>query len=96
MSIANQRIPVLVTATEKSQIAMRAKRAGLSVGEYMRRAAESYSPTEDEQALSAVIDQMLKATDRAESSIDGAIAFIEASNTRIAEMEAKHKKRGAG
>jgi hypothetical protein len=41
---------------------------------------------------------MLKATDRAESSIDGAIAFIEASNTRIAEMEAKHKnkKRGAG
>lgn len=96
MSTANQRIPVLVTATEKSQIAARAKRAGLSVGEYMRRAAESYSPAEDEQALIAIIDQMLKAADRAENSIDGAIAFIEASNRRIAEMEAGHKMKSAG
>ena len=96
MSATDQRIPVLVTATEKSQIAKRAKRAGISVGEYMRRAAESYSPPEDEQALNAVIDQMLKATDHAESAIDGAIDFIEASNKRIAAMEAKHKKRSAG
>lgn len=95
MSTANQRIPVLVTTSEKSRIATRAKKAGLSVGEYMRRAAESYSPTEDEQALSAMIDQMLKATDRAESSIDNAIAFIDASNTRIAAMEVKHKQKDA-
>lgn len=92
MSAANQRIPVLVTAAEKSWIAKRAKKSGLSVGEYMRRAAASYSPSEDESALSAMIDQMLKATDRAENAIDDAIAFVESSNKRIARMEAKRKK----
>lgn len=92
MSTADQRIPVLVTATEKALIAKRAKKAGLSVGEYMRRAAESYSTSEDEQALTAMMDQMLKATDRAESAIDDAVAFINASNQRIAEMETKREK----
>ncbi len=92
MSTANQRIPVLVTAAEKTRIAKRAKKNGLSVGEYMRRAAASYSPAEDENALIAMIDQMLKATDRAENAIDDAITFVESSNKRIAEMEAKHRK----
>lgn len=58
----------------------------------MRRAAASYSPAEDENALIAMIDQMLKATDRAENAIDDAITFVESSNKRIAEMEAKHRK----
>ncbi len=95
MSIANQRIPVLVTAAEKSQIAKRAKKAGLSMGEYMRRAAQSYSPSEDEKALSAMIDEMLLATERAENAIDEAIAFVEASNKRIAKMEAQRKRKVA-
>ncbi len=92
MSTANQRIPVLVTAAEKTRIAKRAKQTGLSVGEYMRRAAASYSPSEDDSTLIAMIDQMLKATDRAENAIDDAMAFVESSNKRIARMEAKHKK----
>ena len=92
MSTANQRIPVLVTAAEKTRIAKRAKQTGLSVGEYMRRAAASYSPSEDDSTLIAMIDPMLKATDRAENAIDDAMAFVESSNKRIARMEAKHKK----
>lgn len=92
MSTADQRIPVLVTAAEKALISKRAKKAGLSVGEYMRRAAESYSTREDEQALTAMMDQMLKATDRAESAIDDAVAFIKASNQRIADMETSREK----
>lgn len=93
MSTANQRIPVLVTATEKSQIAKRAKKAGLSMGEYLRRAAASYNTSEDEAALEAIIEQMLKATENAETAIDDAIAFIAESNKRIDKMEAQHKKR---
>jgi hypothetical protein len=92
MSTANQRIPVLVTATEKSQIAKRAKKAGLSMGEYLRRAAASYNTSEDEAALEAIIEQMLKATENAETAIDDAIAFIAESNKRIDKMEAQHKK----
>lgn len=95
MSVANQRIPVLVTATEKTLIAKRAKKSGLSVGEYMRRAAQSYSPTEDETALGAMIDEMMKATDRAEKSIDDVLDYVAQSNERIAEMENVPKKKTA-
>ncbi len=95
MSIANQRIPVLVTSTEKTKIGKLAKKAGISVGEFMRRAAKSYNSEEDEKALSAMIDQMLKATDRAEKAIDDTITFVEASNKRIKKMEAQGKKKVA-
>lgn len=70
MSAANQRITVLVTATERTRIAKLAKKTGLSMGEYMRRAAASYKPPDDDKMMSAMIDQMLKATDNAEKAID--------------------------
>lgn len=90
MSTANQRIPVLVTTKEKTQIAKAAKKAGVSMGEYLRRAAASYDTAEDETALEAMIEQMLKATASAEAAIDDAIAFVEESNQRIAEKERRH------
>ena len=93
MSTANQRIPVLVTDKEKAQIAKKAKKAGLSMGEYLRRAAASYDTAEDEAALESMIDQMLKATASAEAAIDDAIEFVEDSNQRIAEKEQQHKSR---
>lgn len=51
MATATERIPVLVTASEKSQIAEKAKNAGLSMGEYLRRAAASFQYSEDEELL---------------------------------------------
>lgn len=93
MSTANQRIPVLVTKKEKAQIAKAAKGAGLSMGEYLRRAAASYTTAEDDAALEAMIDQMLKATASAEAAIDDAIAFVDASLQRIEEYEQKHQTR---
>ncbi|MGD8592649.1 MAG: hypothetical protein PVF82_07440 [Gammaproteobacteria bacterium] len=92
MATANERIPVLVTKAEKTKIAKQAKKAGVSVSEYLRRAAASYNPSEDEEALSAMIDQMLKATERAEAAIDDAIDFVAESNKRIEKMETQHKK----
>ena len=38
MATATERIPVLVTAEEKEHIAKMAKSAGLSMGEFLRRA----------------------------------------------------------
>ena len=91
MAIASARIPVLVTPREKAAIVQRAKAAGVSVGEYLRRAAQSFTPSEDEKALAGMIDQMLKTTAQANRAIDDALAFVEASNRRIAVMEKKHK-----
>ena len=91
MTIATARVPVLMTAKEKAQIARKAKEAGVSMGEYLRRAAESFRPSEDDKALEAMIDQMLKATERADQAIEDALTFIDASNRRIAKMESERK-----
>ena len=50
MSVANERIPVLVSRQEKAEIAKKAKAAGLSMGEYLRRGAKAYrsSSADDE------------------------------------------------
>ena len=89
MATATERIPVLVTAKEKSQIALMAKNAGISMGELLRRAVSSYRPSEDDRVLEGMIDQMNKTTSQANTAIDKALAFVDASNKRIARLEQK-------
>lgn len=95
MTTATQRIPVLVTTAEKSQIAKMAKSTGLSMGEFMRRAAASFSPPQDDAAIEGMIGQMLKTTKAANHALDDALAYVEQSNKRIAAMEAKHRMKAA-
>jgi len=89
MATATQRIPVLVTPAEKGRIAKMAKSSGLSMGEFLRRAATSFNSTEDEKILDGMINQMNKTTSQASAAIDRALAFIEESDQRIAKMENK-------
>ncbi len=89
MATATERIPVLVTAQEKAMIAKMAQDAHLSMGEFLRRAASSFRPIEDEQLLEGMIDQMLKTTAHATAAIDEALAFVDASNDRIAAIESE-------
>ena len=94
MATATERIPVLVTSTEKSRIAEMAKASGLSMGEFLRRAAASFRPSDDDEILEGMIGQMLKTTEQASQAIDDAIAFVEASDKRIAAMEEKKAAHG--
>lgn len=87
MATVTERIPILVTTREKNQIARMAKEAGLSMGEYLRRAAASYRPSDDDEILEGMIDQMRKTTTQANAAIDEVLAFVEASNRRIARLE---------
>ncbi len=91
MATATERIPVLVTSREKNQIARMAKSAGLSMGEFLRRAASSFRPSDDDKILEGMIDQMVKTTAQAGAAIDDALAYVEASNKRIAALEAGRK-----
>ena len=91
MSVATERIPILVTPAEKKQIARMAKAAGLSMGEFLRRAAASFHPSEDDEMLAGMIGQMAKTTARASAAIDEALSYVEASNKRIKALEAKRK-----
>jgi hypothetical protein len=89
MATATERIPVLVTVMEKGQIAKLAKSEGLSMGEFLRRAASSYRSSKDDKVLYGMIDQMNKTTAQANDAIDKALSFVEASNKRIEAMERK-------
>ena len=91
MSAATERIPVLVTVAEKAKIASMAKAAGLSMGEFLRRAAVSFRPMKDDKIMEDMIGQMTKAAAAASAAIDDAMAFVEASNRRIKAMESKRK-----
>ena len=91
MATATARVPVLMTEAEKARIVEKAQQAGLSTGEYMRRAAQSYHPSEDDRILERMIEQMLKATERAEQAIGDALKFVAASEERIAAMEARRQ-----
>jgi hypothetical protein len=82
-------IVVRATPEEKSAIAAKAKKLGIPVSELMRRGARAYDPSEADEDLSSLADAVKLAADCASESIDDSLAFIEASNKRIAEMEAK-------
>lgn len=86
---AVERIVVQATPQEKKAIMTKAKKLGLPIAELMRRGAVAYQPAEADEELGALADKAKDAADRASDSIDDVLAFIEASNKRIAAMEAK-------
>jgi hypothetical protein len=90
---STERIPVLVTPEEKARIAARARAAKLPVGEFMRRAAESYSPNDEEEAtLNGLLLQVAQTTARASKAIDSALREVAASQRRIAALEAAARR----
>lgn len=95
MAAAVERIVVQATAMEKKAIAAKAKRLGLPISELMRRGASAYESAETDEELGALADVARDAAERACASIDDALTFIEASNQRIAALEAKANQ-GAG
>ena len=89
MATANERIVVQVTPQDKKAITAKAKKLDLRVSELMRRCAFAYESSESNDELGALADAAKRAADRASGYIDDALAFISASNKRIAAMEAK-------
>jgi len=64
----------------------------LPISELMRRGASAYRAAADDEELGALADTARAAAERASASIDDALKFIEASNKRIAAMEAAAKR----
>ncbi len=95
MAAATERVSVLMTKDEKKRLVSKARESSVSVGEFLRRAADGYRSETDEQLLEAMIMQMNQATDSAERAIDEALRFVDESNRRIARMEAEAKSKEA-
>lgn len=84
-------ITVYLTANEKRRIARMAKDAGISLEEFIRRAATSYMPLDEGPMLERMTEHLNKSTARADSAIDDALAYVEASNMRIGALENREK-----
>jgi hypothetical protein len=89
MAAAVQRIVVQTTAQDKKAIVSKAKKLDIPVSELMRRGAFAYESSESDDELGALADAAKRAADRAGAAIDDALAFIDASNKRIAALESK-------
>lgn len=86
---AVERIVVQATSQEKKAIILKARKLGLPVAELMRRGATAYEPAAADEELGVLADKAKAAADRASEAIDEVLAFVEASNKRIAAMEAQ-------
>ena len=84
---ATARIVVQATPAEKRAISSKAKTLGISAGELMRRGASAYAPESAQDELGMLADAARDAADRSCIAIDDSLAFIAASNARIAKME---------
>jgi len=103
MAIVTERIPILVTAQEKARIAREAEAAGMSMAEYLRRAAAAYDPAHDAREFDAIAEQITRSVTQAERALDAALEAVAASERRISAMEQQHapppaarKRRSAG
>lgn len=92
MGGAVQRIVVQATTQDKKSIVAKAKRLDIPISELMRRGAFAYESSSTDDELGALADAAKGAADRAGAAIDESLEFIDASNRRIAAMEAKARK----
>lgn len=83
-------ITVTVTPRQKRRVEAHARAAGLSTSEYLCRAADAYPLMNQEALLENMLDEMVKAAAKTNSTIDDALAFVAESNRRIEAMTARH------
>ena len=85
---AVERIVVQATAQDKAAFAAKARLLDMPLSELMRRGAFAYQSSDTDAELGALAEAAKVAADQAGAAIDDALDFIEASNRRIAAMEA--------
>lgn len=89
MAVAVDRIVVQVPPAEKAAYVRKAKRMGINLSELMRRGAATYSGDETQADLEALVARIAESTASADAALDDALAYVEASNKRIALLRGK-------
>jgi hypothetical protein len=88
-------IVVEATAQEKKVIVAKARKLGLPVSELMCLGAVAYGDGQTQEELDALATLAQEAAERAVASIDASLAFMEASNARLAMLDAQACSRSA-
>jgi hypothetical protein len=84
--VKTERMTILVTPEQKAAITARAQRLGLSTGEMLRRAVETYdaSKSENESVLNAIADEVFVAAKTARSALADANREVRATLKHLA------------
>jgi hypothetical protein len=90
---ATARIVVQVTPAEKRSISSKAKSLGIPVSALMRTSASAFAPEDEQADLAVLADAAHAASERSCKAIDDSLAFIAASEKRIAKMETNAEKK---
>ena len=96
MATATERIPILVSRTDKIKFTKKAKTHGLSMSEFARAAMEQFNPSrvEEELALEPLFKQVKEGTQTAEKSLAEALEFCAGSNARLAQLDEWMRQHG--
>lgn len=96
MTTATERIPILVTKSDKAKFVRKAKSFGLSISEFARTAMDHFDPTDDDEvaALSGMIEQIRRGTAESEQALDKALVYCAESGQRLSALDAWMREKG--
>jgi hypothetical protein len=90
-SAASERVVVLMTPEDKRALEEKARAAGISVGEFVRRAVEVYDPSgEETEQVDATLRHIRQMGDEILAGLDAATGQVRATRAYLA------KRRGTG
>jgi chromosome condensin MukBEF ATPase and DNA-binding subunit MukB len=88
-TMKTERMTILVTPEQKAAILARAERLGMSAGEMVRRAVESYDPAavpdEDQAVLDALADELFAAAEGARMALREANEELQSTLKQLAQ-----------
>lgn len=93
MPAATSRVTVLMTPGDKKALTARARSAGVSVGEFLRRSALG-SPSAEEEDVLAALAMLRESNAKASAALDRALANIAAREQEWGEREQRAVREG--
>ena len=82
------RINLLMTSAEKTMLDARARAAGVSTGELVRRAISAYDASVDMDELRALADELARAADRMDAKLAATLAKMAQLEDALADKDA--------
>jgi hypothetical protein len=92
VAAATKRVVVLMPPEDKARLEKKARRAGTSVGELVRRSVEAYEPELEGAELEALLRLLeesharaMRSLDEAEKELEVTLAYFDAKRKRAAD-----------
>lgn len=82
MAGSSEQVSTVLTAAERAQLASRARRAGISVEDFVRRSIAAYDPAQEAE-LAALATALADSNRQVAAAVDRALAEVEATRRAL-------------